>query len=80
MITIAIVYVCIFLFEWRYLQKRQRKPRTHRLVLGFVVLTFLCFEALYYFRDQFLLANVIEMVFDPIEKLIMWSVDKNDQH
>jgi len=78
MITIAILFAFISIFEWRYLHQKKRKPRTYRIVFGFVISMFLCFEALYYFREQFMLANVIEMVFDPIEKFILWRAEKNE--
>ncbi|MGG4498315.1 hypothetical protein [Brevibacillus reuszeri] len=78
MIIIAIIYACLLFFEWRYLYRKNRTVRTYRIVFAFVIFTFLSMEALYFFRDQFMLADVIEMVFDPMEKFIVWSNEKNE--
>jgi len=78
MTIIAIIYVCLLFFEWRYLYRKNRTARTYRIVFAFVIFTFLSMEALYYFRDQFMLADVIEMVFDPMEKFIVWGIEKNE--
>ncbi|WP_289139745.1 hypothetical protein [uncultured Brevibacillus sp.] len=78
MIIIAFIYACLLFFEWRYLKRKNRTARTYRIVFAFVIFTFLSMEALYYFRDQFTLADVIEMVFDPMEKFIVWGIEKNE--
>ena len=78
MIIIALIYVCLLFFEWRYLYRKNRTARTYRIVFAFVIFTFLSIEALYYFRDQFMFADVIEMVFDPMEKFIVWGIEKNE--
>jgi hypothetical protein len=70
MIIIAILYGCIIGFEWRYLNLKRRKPRTYRYVLGSAVLLFLCFETLHAFRDQWTIAEAIQLIFDPIERIV----------
>ncbi|WP_127531631.1 hypothetical protein [Paenibacillus kobensis] len=70
MIVIGILYVCIVCYEWRYMKHKKRKKRTFQYVLGTAALLFLCFEALYYFREQWTIAEGIQTVFGPIEKII----------
>lgn len=70
MIIIGILYGCIIGYEWSYLQRKKRKLSTFRYVLGTAALLFISFEALYYFREQFTMGEVIETVFGPIEKFM----------
>ncbi|WP_301171609.1 hypothetical protein [Brevibacillus nitrificans] len=72
MIIVAMIFAIIFAYELRYLRQQNRKKRTKRIVVGMVLFCFLSFEALYYFRESFQFAKVIEYVFHPMEKFIVW--------
>lgn len=75
MIYIALLYGCIFWYEWRYLHRYRRKRRTFSCVMGTMLFTFLCFEVLYVSKDHFSIAQVIELIFDPINNLIVWRAE-----
>lgn len=72
MIVIALSFLLIMIYEWNYLQRHRRKPRTFVLVMGWALLMCVCIELLYHFHDRFQFARVIEFVFDPLEKVIVW--------
>ncbi|KRE70916.1 hypothetical protein ASL11_11540 [Paenibacillus sp. Soil750] len=70
MIVSCFLYVCIVCYEWRYLTYKKRKKRTFQYVLGTATLLFLCFEVIYYLREQWTIAESIQMIFGPIENII----------
>ncbi|RNB78365.1 hypothetical protein EDM58_11190 [Brevibacillus panacihumi] len=72
MIMIALLYSVILGIEFRYLQLYRRKRRTFYCVIGTIVFSFLYFEALYVFRDQFSIGLSLEAIFSPIDQLIVW--------
>ncbi|HZG80091.1 MAG TPA: hypothetical protein VEZ13_04875 [Brevibacillus sp.] len=72
MIIIALLYGIIVGVEFWYLRLYQRKRRTFYFVIGTAVFTFLYFEALYVFRDQFSIGLALEAIFSPIDQLIVW--------
>ncbi|QRG70383.1 hypothetical protein [Brevibacillus choshinensis] len=76
MFIVAFVFGIIFFYELHYLRQANRKKRTKRIVVGFLLFCFLSFEALYYFREDFQFAKVIEFLFQPIETFIVWR-DEN---
>ncbi|EST53931.1 hypothetical protein T458_21360 [Brevibacillus panacihumi W25] len=72
MIMIALLYGIIVGVEFRYLRLHQRKRRTFYFVIGTAAITFLYFEALYVFRDQYSIGLSLEAIFSPIDQLIVW--------
>ncbi|GAB6989622.1 hypothetical protein [Paenibacillus pini] len=70
MIVIALLFGCILWLEWRYMHLRQRKKRTFVIVIAMGIAVCICLEALHYFNGQWAMAQVIEMVFDPVEKFM----------
>lgn len=71
MIVIGIIFGCIVCLEVRYLQQKHRKRRTYVLVMSTAVILFICLELLFYMREQWTIANAIEVLFGPIDRMIM---------
>ncbi|MEK3913761.1 hypothetical protein [Paenibacillus sp. FSL H7-0331] len=71
MIIIGILFGTIACFEWRYMALKKRKKRTIQCVLGTAALLFIALEAIFYFREQWTVGDVIQTVFAPIEKIIL---------
>lgn len=70
MIIIMILYAIVLYIEWRYLTHHGRKRRTFFIVLGYAAASWVCFEILYYIRDQWRLKDLIETVFGPVQSLL----------
>ncbi|MFS0556490.1 hypothetical protein [Brevibacillus sp. 179-C9.3 HS] len=69
MIIIALLFFSIFYVEWRYLKQKNRNARTIFIVMSTNAFLFLCFEALFFFRDTFSMSAFIESFFYPFDKL-----------
>ncbi|GIO30188.1 hypothetical protein J2TS6_13290 [Paenibacillus albilobatus] len=70
MIFIGIAFMCIIGYEWRYMTKKNRKKRTFFLVIGSAVFMCICVEALYFFKEQWTIAMLIEGIFGPAVKIL----------
>ncbi|RAV20877.1 hypothetical protein [Paenibacillus contaminans] len=70
MLTIAAVFAGLGFFEWRYLQKNNRKGRTMRLVMGTAIFLFLCLEILYAAREHWTIVTLIETIFGPLQHAV----------
>lgn len=72
MILITILFIGILFFERYFLKQKNAKPRTYRIVIGTVILACLSIETLHFFKNQWILADFIKTIFDPVEKLILF--------
>lgn len=70
MIVVAILFGCILWFECNYMHRKQRKTRTFVIVIVTGIFFCMLLEALSYFRGQWAFAQIIEIVFNPVEQFI----------
>lgn len=73
MILILIIFLLIALFEWRSLADMRLHKRKLVVVMVFIAFTALLAETLYILQDRFLIADLIEYVFAPLEHAIAGS-------
>ncbi|NRF96284.1 hypothetical protein HQN89_36650 [Paenibacillus frigoriresistens] len=70
MIVIPVIFGLIMFFEWGYLKRNNRSPRTIRIVMSIAIYLMVCMEAIYMFRNSYTVATFMETIFNPIERAI----------
>jgi hypothetical protein len=74
MIVIAVLFLLIGLFEWRYLKNNNRKQRTVWIVLGSIGFMFVGSECIYLLRERMTVAMIVKAIFFPIQKGIFFDI------
>lgn len=70
MIAVTVVFACIAYFEWRYLRRHRRRPRTVRIVIGFIAILWLLTFTIACLRDRFSLGLAVSSLFEPLQRLL----------
>lgn len=71
MIVIALLFIGLACWEWRYLRRYGRSRRAYWFVLSTAAVLLVFMEAIYALREKWTTLSAIESIFGPIQKAMM---------